>query len=165
MRSWKKYLNKQLYSECQLVSALNAYYFLTGKTIKQDSQKYENLVDLVGARHGSATCIEKAYAKLGLITVKKAEHLWDLWDRKGLLLPIEATIWHKKTGFHSVTIVDQCTKCDCIRITNFQDATSTEGWMFREDFYQFETKITKGDDHRFNSKGKQWRYRVLGLKK
>ena len=164
MRSWEKYLNKQLYSECQLVSAINAYYFLTGKTIKQNSQEYEDLVDLVRAREGSAICIEKAHKKLGLITIKKAEHLWDLWDNKGLLLPIEATVWHKKTGFHSVTIIEQCQKTDCIRIANFQDATSMEGWMFREDFYLYEIDVYRGNNGHFNSAGNKWRYRVFGLK-
>lgn len=163
MRTWEKYLNKQLYSECQLVTAINAYYYLTGKTIKQDSQEYEDLVDLVKARSGSAICIEKAYEKLGLITLKKEEWLWGLWDERKLLLPIGATIWHKKTGFHSVAIVDHCPKTDCIRVPNFRAVTSTDGWMFREDFYQYETRITQGDDG-FNTKGKQWRYRVFGLK-
>ena len=46
-RSWNKYINKNKYSECQLITALNAYYYLTGKQYcKQDSKEYENLVDL-----------------------------------------------------------------------------------------------------------------------
>jgi predicted solute-binding protein len=165
MRLWKNYINKQLYSECQLITAINAYYYLTGKIIKQESQEYEDLVDLVKARNGSALYIKRVHEKLGLITLKKAGHLWDLWDDKKLLLPIGATVWHKKTGFHSVAIVEQCLKTDCIRIANFQDATSLDGWMFREDFYQYETQISRGDDGRFNSKGKQWRYQVFGLRR
>jgi hypothetical protein len=163
VRIWEKYLNKQLYSECQLVTALNVFYYLTGKVIKQDSKEYEDLVDLVGARHGSAVHAGKIHEKLGLIVLKKAAWLWDLWGDKKLMLPIGATIWHKQTGFHSVAIVDQCLKTDCIRVANFKEVTSTDGWMFREDFYQYETRITQGDSG-FNSKGEQWRYRVFGLK-
>lgn len=163
-RIWEKYLNKQIYSECQLITAINAYYYLTGKAIDQNSDEYEELVDLVKARNGAAIQVEIAHRKLGLVTLKKSEHLWDLWDDKKLLLPIGATVWHKRTGFHSVAIVDQCLKTDCIRVANFKDGTSTDGWMFREDFYQYETRITRGDSG-FNSKGKQWRYQVFGLKK
>jgi hypothetical protein len=163
VRVWEKYLNKQLYSECQLVTAINIYYFLTGKVIEQNSNTYEELVDLINARHGSAIDIKKAHEKLGLTVIKKTVYLWDIWEDKKLLLPIEATVWHKRTGFHSVAIVDQCLKTDCIRITNFKEATNMQGWMFREDFYQYELKITHGDSG-LNSPREKWRYRAFGLK-
>jgi len=163
MRSWKKYINEQKYSECQVITAINAYYYLTGKTISQDSEEYEKLVDLVSARNGSAIGIEKVHKKLGLVTLKRVKWLHEFGPK--LPLPIEASVWHKKTGFHSVLMVDYCKKTDCIRIANFSQATNMRGWMFGEDFYQFETFVTHGKDGSLNSSGKQWRYRLFGLKK
>ena len=152
-RTWKKYLNKQKYSECQLVTAINACYYLTGKTIEQDSDEYEELVDLVAARNGSAICIEKAYEKLGLKVLGQYRSIYSFEQIKTrkIPLPMEVGIWHKKTGFHSILIVDHCLKTDCYRVANFRYQTSLEGWMFAEDLYQFERDMNKG-----------WIYRLFG---
>ena len=160
-RDWYKYINHQKYSECQLITALNAYYYLTGNVYcKIGSKKYEKLVDLVKARYGSAICIEKAHKKLGLVIKEKHRYFYSF--KKKLPLPIEINVWHKRTGFHSVLIVEQCEKCNTVRIANFRHVTCSDGWVFKEDLYQWEGKIFAGDDG-INSDGKKWNYRSFGL--
>lgn len=141
MKEWDNYIQKNKYSECQLITALNAYYYLTGKYIKQDSKRYETLVDLAGARHGSAICIEKVWDKLGVKVIKESNSILDFICDKKALFPIEYSIWHKRYGFHSTLIVDYEPKSDAVRITNFDKVTTFDGWIFREDLYQFETTI------------------------
>jgi len=69
---WKPYINRQKCSECQLVTALNAYTYLHGRPYcEQDSDEYERLVDMVGARHGSAIHIERAWKLLGIWPVAR----------------------------------------------------------------------------------------------
>ena len=166
-RVWENHINRQLYSECQLVTVINVYYYLTGNIINQDSQEYEDLVDLCGARHGSAINIDKVYLKFGIESNGYSNHILDVqmdkWHALEMLkkpihgiclelpekketirLPIEVNVWHKKTGFHSVLIVDHCEKTGCFRITNFSCATSLKGWMFVEDLYQFLNNCNKG---------------------
>lgn len=155
-RQWNKYLNCQKYSECQLVTALNAYYYLTGKVYCfQDSEKYEELVDLCGARYGAATSIEKVHRKLGLVIKKEFQHKFLFCKNK--TLPLEMSVWHKRTGYHSVCIVDYEPKTECFRIPNFKYATSIKGWMFAEDTYLYERESP--------SKTSPWKYRLFGLKK
>lgn len=164
MRNWNKYLNYQKYSECQLVTTINAYYYLTGKTIKQDSQEYEDLVDLCGARHGSAICIEKIHKKLGLV-IEKHRYLYKFLPtiRKKLPLPIEVNIWHRLTGSHSILIINHSIKCNAVRITNFRYETRN-GWIFLDDLGLYEHRQFSGD-HGINDKnGKQWNFRLFGLK-
>jgi len=153
MRDWNKYIHQNKYSECQLISALNAYYYLTGKCIKQDSKKYENLVDLVKARNGSAIGIEKAWNKLGIKIVKESNSILDFVKNDTIQCPLEYNIWHKRYGFHSTLIVDHDSKIDVCRITNFKWIATLDGWMFREDMYQFEQAVT----------GRKT-YRLFGLK-
>jgi hypothetical protein len=179
-RNWSKYLNSQKYSECQLITALNAYYYLTGKVYcTQDSPRYEELVDLSGTRHGTAINIEKRiHEKLGLQILGYSRFLctgwveWyelstmQRWKKEGALptdvslkknkiinLPIEINLWHKRTGFHSALLVEHCTKAGCFRIANFRHATSLHGWMFAEDLYQFTDDCNKG-----------WLFRLFELK-
>lgn len=184
MRIWKNYINRQKYSECQIITALNAYYYLTGEVYcKQDSQEYDDLIYLCGARSGSAIGVEKnVHKKLGLKIIGYSNFLgtyWtDEWHRLATLekwkkgehlpkklnlpkkisrkirLPVEINTWHKRTGFHSVLIVDHCLKTKCFRITNFRHVTTAEGWMFTEDLYQFIDDCNKG-----------WVFRLFGLKK
>lgn len=159
MRKWINYIDQQWYSECQIVAALNIYYYLTGKYIKPRSETYETLVEKYCAKAGSAIGIHRLYKELGL---KKAGRYMNLFDlpRKGnnLVLPIEATIWHKRYGFHSLAIVGYEPKTDCIQVPNFRYETSSNGWMFLEDLKKF-THHTCGDSG-INSKGKKWRFRL-----
>jgi hypothetical protein len=158
-RTWSKYINKNKYSECQLITALNAYYYLTGKQYcQQDSQEYEDLVDLVHARHGGAISIEKAWKKLGIEIVWEGISLWDFLDKDktpSLQLPIEFNIWSKGYGFHSTLIVDYNRKCDALRITNFKKETTSQGWIFREDVYKYQSFCDQLD---YDT------YRMFGLK-
>jgi len=140
MRDWYKYHNSQLYSECSLVTALNAQYYLTGRFIKQDSAQYERLVDLCKARAGSAISIEKVYKRLK-ITI--AQHFGSWFEYKLAfkktknLFPAEVKVWEKHYGFHSVCLVDREPKTGCFRVTNFRYQTSLMGWIFDEDFMHF----------------------------
>ena len=164
-REWKNFHNSQKYSECQLVTALNAYYFLTGKIIKQDSKRYENLVDLCFARYGAAININKVHKKLGL---KITKHYISLPNK--VRLPLEISVWHKSYGFHSVLIVDFEPKSKACRVTNFKMATNTQGWIFHEDLNHL-LRVGKGNSI-VNScpkcdkdKEPRWQYRLFELDK
>lgn len=146
-RDWRKFLNKQKYSECQLISAINAYYWLSGKTIRQETKRYENLVDLVCARYGSAICINKAHRRFGLEIDKEHNHLFGI---KSNMLPMELNLWHKCYGFHSVLVVDCEAKSGAVRVTNFSKATSMYGWIFWEDlqhFVKLARTLSANNDH------------------
>lgn len=162
MRDWNKYINRQKYSECSLITALNAYYYLTGRIYcKQDSQEYEDLVDLCCARHGAAISIEKVYKKLGLITLEKHKFLWNFSGKK-LPLPIEVIIWHRLTGNHSILIVDHNSKCHAVQVTNFRYETR-RGWIFIDDLRLYENRCFSGNDNCINGKGKPWNFRLFGI--
>lgn len=165
MRDWNKYIDRQKYQECQLVTALNAYYYLTGKVYcEQNSQDYEDLVDLCCSRIGAAINIGKIHKKLGLVILEKHRFLWNFSDNKKLPLPIEAGIWHRLTGYHSVLIVDHCVKCRTVRITNFRYETR-RGWMFIDDLIHMYANRSFSGDNGINSEGKKWNYRLFGFKK
>jgi len=141
---WCNYLNSnsQDLSDCQLVAAVNAYYHLTGKKIKQTSKRYDGYVDLCGCRYGSAMFIEKVYKRLGLECGKKFSR-FDICKFKKWSLPLVASVWHKRYGFHSVFILDYDSKTDALRVANFKYETSINGWIFREDFEKFLVGMTE----------------------
>lgn len=125
--------NKSSYGDCQLITACNAYYFLTGDSIDQNTDYYEELVDLAGCRHGSALKIKKAWEKLGIKEDKR--YKWyeiEDWDNF-----YEVNVWHKFFGFHSISIIDYSKKCEAIKIANLKHVTSSSGWIFIEDFKSF----------------------------
>ena len=158
-RTWKKYHNSNKTPfDCQLVTAVNAYYYLTGKTIPQDSEKYDELVELTGCAHGAAISIEKAWDKLGIKVLQESGTLFDFrvnrskkdkkkpsppdfTFKKSCPLPIEWRIWHKNTGFHSTLIVEECKKVKAFRVLNFRDVTTNGGWLFEEDMYMYSRGI------------------------
>ncbi len=102
-----KYQNTQLYSECQLVSALNASYKLGKPIIKIDSKEYEKLVDMTCGRYGSCLGIDIAhrYLKIKPFDIKPD---WDNVLKSLLYLeyPVQLSIWTLRTGYHSVCVVD-----------------------------------------------------------
>lgn len=142
-RSWDLYLHTQKYSECQLVSAINAYTYLTGKTIDQNSKRYEDLVDLCKARHGSAICIEKVHEKLGIgilglhSSIRACVGFHDI-PKDRPTLPCELSVWHKGYGFHSVAVVEHEPRTQSVRIPNFDKLTNSRGWVFIEDLQHYE---------------------------
>jgi len=162
IRDWYKYHNKQNYSDCQLISAVNAYYYLTGKVIPLESKRYEKMVDLVCARNGAAISIKKAHKRLGIESIWEGDYLPDAQDKDGkmlckykILLPCEVSVWHPKTGFHSVLIVGHNKECRAYQVTNFRWETTTGGWIFEEDFKVFVNA----------SNLKSWKYRILGKRR
>lgn len=156
--AWDDYHNTQKYSECQLVSVVNALYCLTGTRIGQDSKRYEKLVDLCKARHGSAIDIEAVHHKLNIIILrtfdKNSLHNY-LTSGNKIKMPIEVTVWHHKTGLHSALIIDWSDACDAVRVTNFEAVTTAKGWVFWENFQYFISDLGNKD----------WAARLLGHKK
>ncbi len=98
-------LNTQKYSECQLVAVINAATFLGEPRVNPNSEEYERLVDLVGARNGSALKIGAAVTYLRLIqndiTPVTLEEV-----RMNILRgnPVQVAIQHPARGFHSILL-------------------------------------------------------------
>lgn len=137
MRRWKNYRHTQLYSECQLISALNALYYLKGLAgPSMGSNEYEALVDLIKARSGASLCVNLAHEKFGLSIISK-------FDREGLLeiihdppLPLEVSIWTQQYGHHSILIVDK--NPGCLRVTNLNKILKENmGWINIATFIKF----------------------------
>ncbi len=100
-----RYQNGQKYSECQLVTALNASYKLGEPFVDPKSNEYERLVDLVLARNGAAITIEKACDYLRLKYVDVAPSWESIGFADDMNLPLDITINSPKYGLHSVAIV------------------------------------------------------------
>jgi len=141
-RNWYEFLNENtLPSDCQLVSAVNAHYYLTGKKIRplfpqtEAMEQYNELAKLAGCEAGPAVSIEKVYDKLGLVVVQAERHMsfCDLPDER----PVEATIYHQRYGAHSVLIIDKEPKTEAVQVLNFKYGTTTMGWIFMEEFSIF----------------------------
>ncbi|MFW9871647.1 MAG: hypothetical protein ACFFG0_01005 [Candidatus Thorarchaeota archaeon] len=143
-REWLKFRNensrnhKKYYSDCQVVTAVNAYYFLTGNIIKKSS--YFDLCELAGACYGSAISIEKVHKKLDLETFDYTNH----FDEVEIEYPIEMKVWHPRYGFHSTLIIDYEIKCKALQITNFKYATTVGGWLWEEDLNFYTRDCNEG---------------------
>lgn len=142
-------------ADCQLVSALNMYRYLTGDVwYSQESKQYQSLAEECGCVHGSCINIGKAYKKFGIKEVKRYEHFLDL--EFGLLsqeLPIEASVWHSKYGFHCCTIVgslmDTQENLVAVKVTNFYYETDPNLWMLFDDFRYFLTQNPDKSEPRY----------------
>lgn len=147
---WEKYIhqNSPGKMDCQLVTAINAYYYLTGKQIRQESTKYNNLIKLCGADHGSATIIEKVHQELGM---EYADHDVGFTST----IPFEVHIWHKAYGFHSVLVVDSEPVTNSYRVANFGRVTNLKGWIFAEDLRNY---------WRLNPDNQEPRHKTRGFK-
>lgn len=148
-RDWKKYLNANTpgLRDCQLVTAINAYYFFYGKTILQDSKRYKRfLEDTKAATGDSCINIDKVYSELGLKRVAGPKILMDsnidnLDSELAPSLPFELSIFHKHYGIHSVLVVDYEPRTESLRVPNFFVETSTKGWIYVDDIQHFAQHI------------------------
>lgn len=122
-----RYQNKKLYSECQLVSALNASYKLGFPQIKMGCGEYERLVDFTRGRYGSCLSIKPIYEYL------KIEYfdIDPVWDNIELMLnqgfPVTLSISSSSTGLHSVCVVDS--KYDYFKVPNIPKLTDRNMWI------------------------------------
>jgi len=168
--NWETYLRQnhvEAGGDCQLVTAINACYHLTGKIVEQGSETYEELVDLTGCRHGAATEIRKAWEKLGIWEDQRLR-FWEIGRQHTLEKVdgpeeknsvyryelkrdcfLEVSVRHKFFGGHSVAIVDYEPRTDCVRVTNFKHVTSTEGWIFWEDLLPHLSKNPSRSEPRY----------------
>lgn len=129
---WDNFINKnsvgeKYYADCQLVTTINAYYFLTKNIIKQDSKEYREFAELAGCCYGSCICIQKVWEKLNIV-VDKRFCLNQLHDYLRKNQFIEAHVWHKKYGFHSIGIINYLEDKELVRVTNFSYETKN-GWI------------------------------------
>lgn len=119
--------------DCQLVTAVNACYYLKGYAIKQDSDYYHSLAELCGCRYGSCIDVTKAWKELGIWEDRRFDSWWDgidyLEENGGFF---EVSLWHSHYGFHSVAIVDYMPEAGAARVTNFRQETTVSGWIFLE---------------------------------
>jgi len=129
-RPWIGYQNTQKYIECQLVSALNAYYYLTGDQIPIGSEGYEELVDLTNGRDIACLCMSPLYERLGIKVIKTFDSHKEFINN--LVFPLEKIVFGV---LHSVLIIDWEPHNKRLRITNF-GATDSEGWVSEELFFQ-----------------------------
>ena len=129
-RVWSDFQNTQNYIECQLVSALNAYYYLTGNKIEIGSEGYEELVDLSGGRNMPCLCMSPIYERLGIKIVRTFDSHLEFINN--LVFPMEKIV-HGAT--HSVLIIDWKPSKKILRVTNF-GATNLEGWVSEEVFFR-----------------------------
>ena len=102
-----KLLETQKYAECQLVAVINAAAYLGEPLVDPTSDEYERLVDLVGARHGSAISIRWAVQHLRLIRHDIEPLDADAIRRQTVSgRPVQVTIEHPTVGFHAVLLTD-----------------------------------------------------------
>lgn len=121
-------INKQKYSECQLISAFNAAIYLgTRKYIK--NKEYEELVDLTMGRYGSCISVSKSYPILGIDykDVTPTKKTFIKWTSNGF--PVQVNVWHEKTGFHTVLMVDYNENKDRVKVINFRHITNRRMWV------------------------------------
>jgi len=157
-RKWERYIYENRFcGDCQLVTAVNAYYFLTGKTVSRKA--YDQLAKDTACTSGAAIGIDKAHKRLGIRRGDAWSWVYD-WvggrgsevvDRIKLVakLPLEVTVWHKGYGFHSVLIVDFEPVTRSVRVTGFKKATNDRGWMYWEDFHHYTKTYRAGNEPPF----------------
>lgn len=155
IRDWKGYKKQNSAGfDCQLVTTVNAYYFLTGKTVSE--KQYNHLAVLTDCRFGSAVSIEKAWKKLGLGLLHQSTSILGKGMTHQELLPLEINVWHKSFGYHSILAVEWEPRTEAWRVTNFQHVANNEGWIFDEDLRHFVIAARNKRNHR-------WSYRTFGL--
>ena len=121
-------INRQKYSECQLVAAFNAAIFL-GTRERIGKYEYEYLVDLTGARFGSCISVGKSYPVLGIDYTDVEPTKESVVTYLSLGAPVQVNVWHEKTGFHTVLIVDYNKKKDKVKVVNFRHITNRKMWV------------------------------------
>jgi len=141
-RTWSKFIhsNKDGRADCQLVTMLNAYYYMYGRRIQQDSATYERLTDECHCRNGTALQIDKLHRRYRMRTTEYGA-LVGFSSRNVAMkwLPVEATVQDRRYGRHSVLIIDYAHRPCAVRVLNagLMDCVASNGWTLLDIFLQF----------------------------
>lgn len=144
--------NNQKYSECLLVSSLNALKYLKQETISEE--RYEEYVDFLEVRNKGINVMHDLVRnlwidKLGIYPKWTGETLFyfryeTFPELKKIPLPIQASVIlppnpekNYEGGRHAVLIVDHNIECDAYQICNFSNHTNDYGWILSKDFRNF----------------------------
>ena len=129
--------NSQSYSECQLVSALNAASYLEIIKTFPQGDEYEELVDLALARDGAAITLNKVYRQLKL-EYFDVNPIWNniLFYLRKHKWPIGVNVESSKYGFHNVLVIDTKYDDNCwwVQIPNLNHHTDDAMWIRWNDF-------------------------------
>ena len=125
----KYYIDSQKYSECQLITAINATIYLNELPIIQGSIEYERLVDLVCAKSGPAINIDLAHKYLRIVPTEMVFSWINITHHLDKYQPVEITVYHKKFGLHSMLIIDYKTKPRRIKALNFGRETDRKCYL------------------------------------
>ena len=131
---WSGYINEQKYSECELISCLNARYYFTGNEFETKAI-YDNLMQVpkYTNKNGiSAKVIDYWYDLLWLVRTKSKN-----FTNK---YPIETGImWKRK--YHSCLIIDNDKKNKLFRVTNIHGLANKKGWINHKLFFKNQSGI------------------------
>jgi len=134
----KTYQNGQKYSECQLISSLNAAYHLGEKLIHPDSEQYERLIDVTGGRYGACIAVEDAYRFLRLVYMDVKPEFRSIISAMSMNLPIGISVDAKRYGLHSVLIIEVRHNNKKggydVRVPNLRAHTNRRMWIYWEKF-------------------------------
>ena len=92
----------QQYACCQIISYLNAAIFHDMDVPRPDTPEFEELVDLAGCRHGSATRAGETLLKLKLDLEPVDLNMHYL--RRNV--PVDFTMWLAEWGFHNALLIN-----------------------------------------------------------
>ncbi|MGD2072523.1 MAG: hypothetical protein PVG65_03445 [Candidatus Thorarchaeota archaeon] len=133
------YQNDQKYTECQLISALNAAYCLGEQLVHPDSEEYERLIDLTGARYGNCTSVYKAYEylRLNYINTKPEFESIEFATKMGLPIGVGVRMPDNKS-LHSTVVIDMKYNYKVgdyqVRVPNLKRFTDRGMWIKYEEY-------------------------------
>lgn len=117
-------------SDCMLVSATNAYFYIYGEYITDE--KYREIAKEIGGYYGPVINIEKMFDLLDL----KYKYLYDFKENIcKQIMPVEVSIKDKNYGLHSALIIDYNREVEAVQVTGLKLLTNRNGWMFLDDLY------------------------------
>lgn len=128
----KLFIDEQIGSRCQLISAINARVFWGGEKIEPGSEEFERLTDVAVCRLGAALPegMTDVFNSLDMYGIEgESTFKWVIHH-----LPVEMSVWHPEYGYHSILIVGVAG--DRVYFTNY-----LEGSMYWHNFEEHMAKF------------------------
>lgn len=121
---------------CSLLTALNALVFLGRQPpVEPGTDAFEEMIDLVGCRHGSATTIEKAWERFGLETQTGPHTLRWVYDQLSACRPVGISAFSDDFGLHSGLVVGASPPDRTVKVVNWKkrESETVMSWDYIEE--------------------------------